>query len=73
MTNKELVKIVEKFAECGWDAIDAPAKDWLTANGSADATSALIKAVRQADKDCGKCGCEFDPLYKEALALLQVA
>jgi len=70
MTNTELVKIVEKFAECGWDAIDAPAKKWLAANASADTTLELIKAVQQADKDCGSCGCEFDPLYKKALELL---
>jgi len=73
MTNAELVKIVEKFAECGWDVIDAPAKNWLEANGSTDASEALIKAVQQADIDCGCCGCEFDPLYKKALTLLQVA
>jgi len=70
MANAELVKIVEKFAECGWDAIDAPAKNWLAASGSADATAKLIAASQQADKDCGSCGCEFDPLYKRALELL---
>jgi len=68
-----LVKIVEKFAECGWDVIDAPAKKWLAAKGSMDASEELIKAVIQADNDCGRCGCEFDPLYKKALALLRVA
>jgi hypothetical protein len=31
----------------------------------------LIKAVDQADKECGSCGCEFDPLYKRALELLR--
>ena len=73
MANAELVKIVEKFAESGWDLIDAPSKKWLAANGSAETASELLKAVEQADKDCGSCGCEFDPLYKRALELLQSA
>ena len=73
MANVELVKIVEKFAESGWDLIDAPSKKWLEANGSVETASELLKAVEQADKDCGSCGCEFDPLYKKALELLRVA
>jgi len=73
MANTELTKIVEKFAESGWDAIDTPAKKWLASNGSADTTKELIKATEQADKDCSNCGCEFDPLYKKALELLRVA
>jgi flavin reductase (DIM6/NTAB) family NADH-FMN oxidoreductase RutF len=24
----------------------------------------LIKAIEEADKKCGNCGCEFDALYK---------
>ena len=75
MANTELVKIVGKFSESGWDVLDAPAKAWLSANGGNGAdkviTSELIKAVEQADKECGSCGCEFDPLYKRALELLQ--
>jgi len=70
MANTELVKIVEKFAESGWDAIDAPAKKWLAAEDSSDTTAELLKATQQADKDCGSCGCEFDPLYKRAIVLL---
>ncbi len=73
MTNTELVEIVEKFAESGWDLIDAPSKKWLADNGSADTTEELRKAVEQADKECGSCGCEFDPLYKRALELLHTA
>ncbi|MCL2361703.1 MAG: hypothetical protein FWC73_07825 [Defluviitaleaceae bacterium] len=72
MANTDLVKIIEKFAESGWDAIDSPAKNWL-ADKSAATTTELIKAVKQANKDCGSCGCEFDPLYKRALELLQAA
>jgi len=71
MASTELVKIVEKFAESGWDLIDAPSKKWLAADGSSDMTVELVKAVEQADKDCGSCGCEYDPLYKRALELLR--
>ena len=70
MADKELTGILEKFAESGWDLIDAPSKAWLASGGSDDATAALLTAVRQADVDCGSCGCEFDPLYKRALVLL---
>jgi hypothetical protein len=72
---EELVKIVTKFTESGWDVIDIPSKAWLSAiNGSGlnnNTTKELIKAVEQADKECGNCGCEFDPLYKRALELLR--
>ncbi len=73
MANTELVKIIEKFAESGWELIDAPSKNWLASNGSPDETVKLLVAVEQADKECGSCGCEFDPLYKKALVLLQTA
>jgi len=71
MANAELSNIIEKFAESGWDLLDAPSLKWLAANGSAETTAELLKAVEQADKECGSCGCEFDPLYKKALALLK--
>lgn len=32
MANIELIQIIEKFAESGWDLIDAPSKAWLTNN-----------------------------------------
>lgn len=71
---EELKEIITQFAESGWDLIDAPSKAWLSAveKGNADeaVTTALIKAVELADKDCGSCGCSFDPLYKRALELL---
>ena len=72
MANVELIKIIEKFSESGWDLIDVPSKKWLSDNKSSNATAELIKAVEQADKECGSCGCEFDPLYKRALELLIV-
>jgi hypothetical protein len=74
---EELVKIVTKFAESGWDVIEAPSKTWLSSidkNGlSNEVTNELVKAVEIADKECGSCGCEFDPLYKKALELLRAA
>jgi hypothetical protein len=66
---EELVKIVTKFSESGWDLIDVPSKAWLSDKNNNE----LIQAVEQADKECGNCGCEFDHLYKRALELLRSA
>jgi hypothetical protein len=75
--NEELVNIVLKFAESGWDILDEPSKKWLSANNKNELTKTvtndLIEAVKQADKECGNCGCEYDPLYKSALELLKTA
>lgn len=72
----ELTKIITKFAESGWDVIDTPSRKWLKANSIGEIpeviTKELIAAVKKADNECGNCGCEFDPLYKRALALLCV-
>ncbi|HBN97696.1 MAG TPA: hypothetical protein DDZ66_15525 [Firmicutes bacterium] len=62
----ELKAIVTKFAESGWDLIGTPARAWLEGNGD---KQELISAIEQADRECGNCGCEFDPLYKKALEL----
>ena len=70
MANLELVRIVEEFAESGWDLIDAPSKKWLASKESDDTKNELRKAIQQADHSCGNCGCEFDPLYKRVLELL---
>ena len=64
---EELKVIMEKFAASGWELIAVPARAWL--EGCAD-RDALVAAIRQADRECGSCGCELDPLYKKALALL---
>ncbi len=72
MSNVELIEIIKKFSESGWELIDAPSKKWLADSKSSNATAELIKAVEQADMECGSCGCEFDPLYKRALELLIV-
>lgn len=70
----ELTDILTKFAESGWDVIDAPSRQWLEAQRAGqipqDVNAALIQAVERADAECGRCGCEFDPLYKRALGLL---
>lgn len=65
---EELIQIISKFAESGWDLIETPSKAWLDGNKSSEE---LIEIIAQADKECGSCGCEFDPLYKKALTLLR--
>lgn len=64
---EELKTIMEKFKASGWDLIAIPAQAWL--DGKRD-TEALISAIKQADKECGSCGCDLDPLYKRAVELL---
>lgn len=73
--SNELITIIKKFADSGWDLICEPSMAWLNANNdelvSKTITADLIAAVEKADIECGSCGCEFDPLYKRALILLQ--
>ena len=64
----ELTRILEKFAGSGWDLISIPSKDWLDGKGNKDE---LAAAIKQADKECGSCGCEYDPLYKRALQIMR--
>lgn len=64
---EELKSIMEKFAVSGWDLISVPAQQWL--DGKFD-REAFISAIKQADRECGNCGCEMDPLYKRALELI---
>ena len=64
---EELKEIMEKFAGSGWDLVTVPAQQWL--EGKAD-RDAIVAVIKQADQECGSCGCEFDPLYKRALELL---
>jgi hypothetical protein len=63
---EELKVILKKFSESGWDLIADPSKAYLDGTGTKEA---LIKAIEQADKECGNCGCEFDPLYKKCIEL----
>lgn len=64
---EELKSIMEKFASSGWELISIPAQQWL--DGKAD-KEALVSAIKQADEECGSCGCDFDLLYKRALELI---
>ena len=64
---EELKTIMQKFVASGWDLIAIPAQQWL--DGKSD-KEFLISAIKQADEECGSCGCELDPLYKRALELL---
>jgi sugar phosphate isomerase/epimerase len=68
MKNKEIEKILVKFVESGWDLIAVPSRKYLDGTGDLDE---LREAVRQADAECGSCGCLFDELYKKALVLLE--
>ena len=63
----ELKAIMEKFAASGWEQIAVPAEQWLAGCFDRDA---FIVAITEADRQCGSCGCEFDPLYKRALELI---
>ena len=55
--NAELVALVEKFAESGWDLIGEPAKAWLAAYSSGRdlnaAAEVLLKPSNSADVECG--------------------
>lgn len=64
---EELKSVMEKFVESGWDLISEPVQQWLDGKYDKDI---LISAIKQADKECGSCGCDLDPLYKRALELL---
>lgn len=69
--NQEFIGILTKFAESGWDVIDGPSRAWLTNPGDPQIQGDLVTAIREADASCGNCGCDFDPLYKRALVLLE--
>lgn len=64
---EELQRILKKFSASGWELIAKPAQAWL--DGTQDRT-ALVAAIKQAEQQCGGCGCDLDPLYKRALELL---
>ncbi|MCL2517729.1 MAG: pyruvate:ferredoxin (flavodoxin) oxidoreductase, partial [Oscillospiraceae bacterium] len=70
---EKLASIINKFAGCGYDVIDGPASNWLAAMNDGEASKAasieLENALIKANEECGTCGCEFDPLYKQALAM----
>ena len=65
---EELKKILKKFVDSGWDLISVPSQGYLVGEVSRET---LLSAVKQADEECGSCGCELDPLYKRCMVLLQ--
>lgn len=65
---EEIKNILEKFAGSGWDLIAIPSKAYLN---NTESVENLIKALEQANIECGSCGCEFDPLYKRCIELLK--
>lgn len=64
---EELKSIMEKFVASGWNLISVPAQQWLDGKFDKDT---IISAIKKADKECGNCGCDLDPLYKRALELI---
>lgn len=63
---EELRYMMTQFAASGWDLIAIPARQWLAGHGDREA---LITVLRQAQEECGHCGCALDALYPRALAL----
>lgn len=72
---ERLADIMRKFISVElpeeW-GLRAAAQTWLDGmyDGAASKAAAnpLKAALEKADAECGSCGCEFDALYKEALA-----
>ena len=64
----ELRSILIKFVDSGWDLISVPSQGYLVGEVSRET---LLEAVKQADEECGSCGCELDPLYKRCMVLLK--
>ena len=67
MKKNELNNIITKFANSGWDLIAIPANAYLKDKNNKEE---FINAIKIADQECGTCGCEFDPLYKRFLELV---
>ncbi|MBQ7646100.1 MAG: pyruvate:ferredoxin (flavodoxin) oxidoreductase, partial [Clostridia bacterium] len=69
----KLIEIIEKFAAGENKKLAEAAKAWLDVkdegDASKEASAKLIAAIEAVDAKCGSCGCEFDPLYKQALSM----
>ena len=63
---EELKTIMEKFAASGWDLISVPVQQQL--DGKADKDT-LVSAIKQADKECGSCGCNLVSAEKVAYVM----
>lgn len=66
LDNDELRMILQKFADSGWELISVPSIRYLQGD---ETKEVLIAAIEQADRECGSCGCEYDPLYKRFFEL----
>lgn len=55
---EELNMISEHFAASDWDLTVVPSRQWLE-EGCEKAAPASV--VRQAEQECGGCGCDLDP------------
>ena len=66
MEEYELRAILKRFSDSGWELLSAPASAYLSGE---DCMDELIEAVKQANEECGNCGCEYDALYERFLAL----
>lgn len=64
----ELMDILGQFIDSGWDLIAGPSAEYMS---GACGEEELLAAIEEADRQCGSCGCELDPLYKRALELLR--
>lgn len=64
---EELKSILERFAASGQDLIAAPSRQWPSGTYEKEDP---ISAIRQAERECGSCGCDPDLLYRRALGLL---
>lgn len=60
--------ILNRFVESNWQLIQEPTSKWLKGELS---QAELVSAIQKADQECGTCGCELDPLYKQALTYLK--
>ena len=66
MEEHELRGILKRFSDSGWELLSVPASAYLSGE---DCMDELVRAVAQANEECGSCGCEYDALYERFLAL----
>jgi len=70
-----LKKFIDTDLPAEWGLKEASAK-WLesqdNSTSSKEASAELVTALEKAVANCGKCGCEFDALYKEALGMKDI-
>lgn len=68
----ELMNMLTKFKNSGWDLIALPSEKWMSVKiPTEQETIDLLKAIEIADVECGNCGCEYDELYKKTILILK--